>query len=265
MNLSVEPNDRVTFRIAHEDDALVVVEKPTGVPTQPGKGADRNTLLNGLFALHGSRLQNLGRARDFGLLHRLDRSASGLLVVALKPRAYDGLRAAFENRTIGKFYWAIVRGRPNGPSGTIRRPIAEESGEKKTARISPSGKPALTAYRVLQAAEEASLLECRTLTGRLHQVRVHLASISCPIFGDDLYAPRSVAQAWPRLALHAHRLTFAHPISGEKIDVRTKWPKDLSPLLRRLGLSRPGAGDAGHQVRGDAVGKEEPGVGEAPR
>ena len=105
-NLSVEPNPRVTLRIAYRDDDLVVVEKPTGMPTQPGKGHTRDTLLNGLFGIEefGAKLQNLGRDRDFGLLHRLDRPTSGLLLVGLRPRAYDAMRDAFAKRQVKKFY-----------------------------------------------------------------------------------------------------------------------------------------------------------------
>ena len=119
-------------------------------PTQPGKGHERDTLLNGLFAAFGPQLQNLGRARDFGLLHRLDRQTSGLLIVGLRPRSYDALRGQFEKRAIKKFYWALASRTPKKPSGVIRRPILEEADEKKTARISSAGKPSVTAYRGLR-------------------------------------------------------------------------------------------------------------------
>jgi len=240
--LSILPNPRVTFAIAYEDDAIIVVDKPPRLPTQPGKGHEDDTLLNGLFATHGARLQNLGRARDFGLLHRLDRMASGLLIVALTPRAYDALRASFEARTIRKFYWAVVKGPVGRPSGVINKPIAEHVSEMKTAKISGNGKPAVTAYRVLSEATGAAVVECRAVTGRLHQVRIHLSSIGAPILGDDLYAPPPIKAASPRLALHSHRLVFNHPITGERLDLRTKWPKDLGPLLRRLGLPKPDPG-----------------------
>ncbi|MEX2219787.1 MAG: RluA family pseudouridine synthase [Phycisphaerales bacterium] len=272
VNLSIKPNDRVTFKVRHEDDDLAVIDKPAGVVTQPGKGHEHDSLLNGLFGRYGARLQNLGNARDFGLLHRLDRATSGLVLIALRPRAYDALRQAFARRQVRKFYWAITGRTPSKPSGVIRRPILEVEDEKKTGRVAASGKPALTAYRVLQAStvgqREAALIECRPVTGRLHQVRLHLESIGCPILGDDLYGPRSRVRAAPRLALHAHRLAFTHPGTGETVDVSSPFPKDLASLLRRLGMTRPDAGPAsvkgGHEVGGDAVGEEEPGVGEAP-
>lgn len=267
---SVTPNPAIAFRIRYQDDDVLVVEKPARLVTQPGKGHENDTLLNGLFAQFGPQLQNLGKARDFGLLHRLDRQTSGLLVVGLRQRAYDALRAQFEAREIRKFYWAVAAHAPKKPSGVIRRPILEETDDKKTARISSAGKPALTAYRVLQVGtvgvRPPALVECRPVTGRLHQVRIHLDSIGCPILGDDLYGPQSVRAASPRLALHAHRLIFRHPTTGETVDVKSPWPKDLNPVLKRFGLRRPdlASPDQPHEVGGDAVGEEEPGVGEGP-
>ena len=259
--LSVEPNEKVKFRIVHEDEHLVVVDKPSHLVTQPGLGHDYKSLLNGLFAKFGNKLQKLGRDRDFGLLHRLDKETSGLLIVALLPEAYDGLRKAFEERQIRKYYWAISSHAPSSPSGVIRRPIAEAGGEgqrrapsnrrdranteenagKKLARVAASGRPAVTAFRVIESSPLACLLECRAVTGRLHQVRVHLESIGCPILGDDLYAPEAVRKAGPRLALHAHRLVFEHPITGETIDAESPWPPDLRKILTRLRLKRPEA------------------------
>lgn len=258
-NLSVTPNDAVTFGILYQDDDVVVVEKRAGLVTQPGKGHDDDALLNGLFARWGNQLQNLGAARDFGLLHRLDRETSGLLVMARTRAAYDGLRTQFEERTVKKFYWAITHKTPKQPDGVIDRALAEVEpkaiGDKKLARIASvskgprvggtgTAKPAQTAYRVLAHSDLAALVECRPLTGRLHQVRVHLESIGCAILGDGLYAPGAVAASAPRLALHAHRLVFTHPISGQTVDVRSPMPKDLRGVLRRMELSLPESVDA---------------------
>lgn len=236
---SIEPNERVTFKVHHEDDDLLIIEKPGRLVTQPGKGHDDDSLLNGLFARYGVRLQNLGKARDFGLLHRLDRDASGLLIVALHGRAYDALRESFARREIKKYYWAVTRRAPNKPEGTIQKPLQEVLSVKKTVRVSSAGKPALTAYRVLSQSPGGAMLECRSITGRLHQIRAHLDSIGCAILGDDLYGPESVRKASSRLALHAHRLILRHPMSDEPIDIRTRWPRDLAATLRRLSLPRP--------------------------
>jgi len=266
-SLSIEPNPRITFAVRHEDDDVLVVDKPPGLATQPGLGHTTDTLLNGLFALHGPRLQNLGRKRDFGLLHRLDRFASGLLVVALRPRAYDRLRDEFHQRRIAKFYWALTRSAPREPTGVIDRPIIEIQRAKRTARISRAGKPASTAYRVLSSTHLGSLIECRPVTGRLHQVRVHLDLIGCPILGDDLYGPGAVRAAAPRLALHAHRLRLDHPSTGGPLDVRSPWPGDLRALLRRLGLPRPdlvGSAQDTEKVARDGVSDEHAPLGEPP-
>jgi hypothetical protein len=142
----------------------------------------------------------------------------------------------------------------------------------KLSRISSGGKEAVTAYRVLQPGSTASLLECRTLTGRLHQVRVHLDAIGSPILGDELYAPPAIAKGAPRLALHAHRLVFKHPTSGQMIDITTPWPTDLRSLLKRHRLERPDLPTLGsahriesfHELQSDAVGEQEPLVGEDP-
>lgn len=267
--LTIKPNERVTFRVMHEDDHVAVVSKPPGVVTMPGLGHDDDSLLNGMFAKWGPRLQNLGRARDFGLLHRLDRDTSGLVMVALTPGAYDALRRAFEKREVQKFYWAVCRSAPKRATGVVRKPLEEFQGvmgedtrTRKLCRIGSAGKEALTAFRVLSASRKGALLECRPVTGRLHQVRVHLASLGAAILGDDAYGPSEVRRAAPRLALHAHRLAFTHPITGERIDVKSAWPADLRRLLLRLGLERPdlrkpvreepsGGVERGHEVDDD--------------
>ncbi|MBC7834905.1 MAG: RluA family pseudouridine synthase [Phycisphaerales bacterium] len=271
--LSILPNERVTYKLEHADEHVLVINKRAGLVTQPGLGHERDSLLNGLFAAYGQQLQNLGKSRDFGLLHRLDRETSGLLVVALTTRAYDALRTAFEERRVKKFYWALCAKGPKDDSGVIKLAIAETNpspGKPKLARVirgktaetggrttvGAAAKAATTAFRVLARAGQgeqerrereeegagrggASLVEARPLTGRLHQVRVHLEAIGAPIFGDEFYAPPAVANASPRLALHAHRLVFAHPVTGNQVDVRAAWPRDLKPVLKRLGLGRP--------------------------
>lgn len=252
MNLSVEPNTRITFGIAYQDEHILVVEKPARVPTQPGKGHQTDTLLNALFSQFGQQLQNLGKSRDFGLLHRLDKDTSGLLIVGLRTAAYDALREQFMSRAIKKYYWAVCDGVPKKPSGVIKLPIAEGQGSEgkgpkklaHIARVSPGiggGKIAITAYRVLEQSDNATMIEARPITGRLHQIRVHLEAIGCPILGDTFYGPRRVHAASPRVALHSHRVTFAHPITGQMIDVRTDWPSDLRRLLKAMRLHRPTA------------------------
>jgi 23S rRNA pseudouridine1911/1915/1917 synthase len=239
MTLSIDSNPEITFGVRFEDEHVLVVDKPARVPTQPGKGHQDDTLLNGLFARYGNQLQNLGKARDFGLLHRLDKDTSGLLVVGLKPAAYDALREDFAARRIKKFYYAVCNRAPKDPTGVIRMPIAETAGSTgkgapKTAHIARVGKPAVTAYRVLAVSDHGTLIEARPVTGRLHQVRVHLDAIGCAILGDEFYGPRRVKGAAARLALHAHRIVFTHPVTGATIDVESPMPRELKRLLRDL-------------------------------
>ncbi|MGD1915493.1 MAG: RluA family pseudouridine synthase [Phycisphaerales bacterium] len=240
MNLSIEPNERIGVTVRYEDEHLLVVEKRARLATVPGKAHTSATLLNGLFAKYGTKLQNVGKQREFGMMHRLDKPTSGLLLVALSPESYDALADLFRKREIAKFYYAITRRPPAKlPTGAINRPILEEQKAKKLARVASSGKPALTAYRLVEQTPAATLLECRAVTGRLHQVRVHLASIGCAILGDDLYANATIADAAGRLMLHAHGLVFTHPMTGAQIDTRAPLPRDFVAMLKRAGLSKP--------------------------
>ncbi|HED53220.1 MAG TPA: RluA family pseudouridine synthase [Phycisphaerales bacterium] len=288
MGLTIEPNERVSFKLAYEDEHLVVVDKPAGLVSTPGKGHESDTLQNGLFAMYGHRLQNIGADRDFGMLQRLDRHASGLIVVALRPDVWESMREIFRSRSIHKYYWAVTRKAPNQPTGVIRRPIEEylagrddtwasdpkrrKFNRVKLGRVSTRGKPSITAYRTLQHAPAGAFVECRAVTGRLHQVRVHLDSIGCSIVGDRFYGPRASRQSAPRLMLHAHRLVLPHPVSGESISIHSPCPKDMGRVLRRLGMSKPGVfvgreqnlADGSHEVGSDAIGEDDAGVGQSP-
>ncbi len=243
----IQVNPRVTFSIRHQDDDLLVVEKPARVVTQPGVGHQHDTLLNGLYAHFGDQLKQLGSARDYGLVHRLERETSGLLVVALTSKGYDGMRALFEQREMSKYYWAICHKAPREPSGVIKKAIIDQLKRKdrytsiKYASISSAGKPAVTAYRVLASNNMGALIEARPITGRLHQVRVHLDLIGSAVLGDPQYGPQLVRKAAPRLALHAHRIAFDHPITGERIDIETRFPRDLKNTLNKLKLPSPDA------------------------
>ncbi len=268
----IQPNARVSVRIAYEDDDILVVEKPSRVVTMPGIGHEHDSLLNGLFATHGSRLAQLGGDRSFGLLHRLDRETSGLVIVALRQQAYEHIYQQFKQRSIAKFYWALVHKPPRTDRGVIRLAIEEVSTRvdkyttRKMARISRSGKPALTAYRVLQKNDLAALIEARPVTGRLHQVRVHLDAIGCAILGDEWYGPRAVADAAPRLALHAHRLRFVHPMTGQPVDVRSRWPGDLKRTIARVRLTRPDLApesqERAHEASSDPIGQDDSTLGD---
>lgn len=244
VQLSVHPNPHVSLALAYEDPAFVVVDKPAGVVTQPGEKHDRDTLLNGLFASHGKALQNIGKARDFGLVHRLDRPTSGLVIVALEQAAYDHLRAQFAGRTIEKTYLALVHGAPRPPSGTEQTPIREvRRGGRKVAALDGGrgAQPAVTRYETLVRGPVASLLACRPATGRLHQIRVHLAHRGCPVVGDGEYGRREAVDRslGQRIGLHAAELRLVHPTTGQRLTVRAPLPADLLAACERLGVVCP--------------------------
>lgn len=248
MQLSVPPNPRVPCRVVHTDPHFLVVEKPAGVVTQPGTDHTDDTLLNFAFAHHPRALQALGKARDYGLLHRLDRPTSGLVLVGLTPEGYDGLRAQFERRTIEKTYVALVHGAPRPPDGTVNDPIREtRRGGRKMAAVGPHrhAKPAVTRYRTLASGRGVTLLECTLETGRLHQIRAHMAHRRCPVVGDREYGPRDAldkefARATRKaIFLHAGALRFGHPVDDRRVTVRAALPPKLRAFLETRGLALP--------------------------
>ncbi len=243
VQLSVEPNPRLGLDYAYADDDLIVVDKPAGVVTQPGRKHTRDTLLNGAFATHGKALQNIGKGRDYGLVHRLDRPTSGLVVVGLTQAAYDHLRAQFAERTIEKTYLAWVHGAPQPPEGTVRAPIREQrrAGRKRAVLGKGRGaKPAETTYRVLTRSRGLALVECRPKTGRLHQIRVHLAQRGSPVVGDREYGRRDDRSLGKfRIGLHAARLVLRHPASGARLTVQSPVPTDLRRFSEQQGLVIP--------------------------
>lgn len=232
------PNARIRVHLVHEDGDLLVVNKMPGVVSEPGRAHRDDSLLNGLLAHDGGRLAlallQLGEARDWGLLHRLDRLTSGLLVVAITANAWDALRADFEARRIRKRYLAIVRGELSD-AGEIDAPLSEraEQGYRYAALDPRGGKPAVTRYRVLQRAGRYALVDCDLITGRLHQIRIHLASRGAVVAGDSLYdiggaaRPNAGRAKNPQLHLHAWSLGFTQPTTGED---RTF----VAPLPRRF-------------------------------
>ncbi len=246
--LSVFPNAHVPHHIVHADPSFLCVYKPAGVVTQPGEGHDRDTLLNGLFSTHGTTLQNLGRVRDFGLLHRLDRTTSGLVLIALTADAYTNIRAQFAERKIHKTYIAAVHGAPSPPSGTDRTPLWEsrEQGRKR-ARLGEHDRAqvAITRYQTLIRARGVTLIECHPETGRLHQVRAHMAHRGCPLVGDREYGRldeldhKFARHGGKNVFLHAAELTFTHPMSGQRMTCRAPLPSTWVDFLVEVGIACP--------------------------
>lgn len=224
------PDPSVPFAVVYEDEHLAVVDKPAGVVVHPGAGRTAATLAAGLLA-RWPDIEGVGQAGRWGLVHRLDRETSGLLVVALTEAAYEGLTSALAARRVDRIYWAGVQGTVAAETGTIDAPIRRDPQRPTRMTVHRSGKPARTHYRRLRTISDADhLLEVALETGRTHQIRVHLARIGHPVIGDRLYGWRG--SGWEdRIWLHARRLSFVHPVSGVEIAQESDLPPELADTL----------------------------------
>lgn len=238
-------NPRVSYETVFVDEHLLVVSKPRGRVTQPGKGHERDALVNGVFAEHGAALARLGARRDYGLLHRLDRATSGLVVFALTRDAYDFLRDAFATRRVEKTYLTIVRSRPPRRSGVARMRLRQaRRGDLLVSLLDRRGVEAVTHWREWSHRGGRSLLSCRIETGRLHQIRAHLAALGCPVEGDTVYGAAggpdtraSVARKADRsLLLHAWQLEVPHPAGRRRVTVRSDPPAQFQRVAQEWGM-----------------------------
>jgi len=240
---------RIPFEILHEDDDLIVLDKPAGLVVHPAPGNEDGTLVNALLAHCGDSLPGIGGERRPGIVHRLDKDTTGIMVVAKTEQALAKLSAAFAARDIDRAYHALVWGIPAPSSGEIEGAIGRDPRERKRmAVVARGGKPALTRYRALRTwPAPVTLIECVLATGRTHQIRVHLASAGHPVVGDPVYLRRVPAAAraltgpvravlldFPRQALHAARLGFAHPRTGQPLLFERPVPADMASLLHTL-------------------------------
>lgn len=228
-----EPSSDVAVTVRYADDHVIVVAKQAGLVTHPGAGHHRDTLVNGLLHLY-PEIATLGEPDRPGVVHRLDRDTSGLLVVARSEAAYDGLRSQIANRTVRRRYLALVRGQPEAASGVIDANLGRDRHHRQRVAVLADGRPAITRYETLATERCAelsppwvSLLSCELHTGRTHQIRVHLASIGLPILGDDTYGTSSALGA-DRSLLHATELTFRHPHTSELAEFRESVPPDFA-------------------------------------
>lgn len=221
------------LRIAYDDDDIVVVDKPSGVAAHPSVGWEGPTVLGALKAA-GFRVATTGAAERQGIVHRLDVGTSGLMVVAKSERAYTVLKRAFKEREVDKIYHAVVQGHPDPLSGTIDAPIGRHPSHSWKFAVTPDGKDSVTHYETLEAFRGASLLEIHLETGRTHQIRVHMAAHRHPCVGDPLYGGDPTLSArlgLTRQWLHAHELSFAHPVTGEWMTTSSSYPADLAHAL----------------------------------
>ena len=224
------------MRIVHDDADLVVVDKPVGVAAHPSPGWTGLTVIGGLAAA-GYTIATSGAAERQGVVHRLDVGTSGLMVVAKSEHAYSVLKQAFRDRTVDKTYHAVVQGMPDPSRGTIDAPIGRHPGADWRMAIIDGGRASVTHYETLEALVGTTLLEIHLETGRTHQIRVHMAALRHPCVGDLTYGADPTLAARLGLArqwLHAVRLGFVHPGSGEPVTYESSYPEDLATALDRL-------------------------------
>jgi 23S rRNA pseudouridine1911/1915/1917 synthase len=229
--------------VVYEDDYLLVVDKPAGLVVHPAAGHPDGTLVNALLHHCKGRLSGIGGVQRPGIVHRIDRDTSGLLVVAKTDAAHEGLAKLFAAHDIDRQYLAVVSGVPTLPAGTIRTQIGRSTVNRKKMAVlhDNKGKHAVTHFKVQERFKSTALIECTLETGRTHQVRVHLAHIGHPLIGDATYSNRQKSyrigpnqSIFARQALHAARLGFIHPVTGEKLQFASNLPEDIQELLSEL-------------------------------
>jgi 23S rRNA pseudouridine1911/1915/1917 synthase len=239
------PQD-IPLTIVFEDEHLIIVDKPAGLVVHPAAGNPDGTLVNALLHHCAGGLSGIGGVARPGIVHRIDKDTSGLMVVAKSDAAHEGLARQFADHSIERAYLAVVNGHPKPPSGTISGRIGRSDADRKKMAVLPKessrGKHAVTRYKVLRELDGCALVECRLETGRTHQVRVHLASIGHALLGDPVYgranaALRPILQKlyFRRQALHAAVLGFVHPVTGNRLSFSSELPSDMAELIDQSG------------------------------
>ncbi len=242
--------ERIPLDIRFEDDDVVVLDKPAGLVVHPAPGHHDGTLVNALLAHCGNSLSGIGGVRRPGIVHRIDKDTSGLLVVAKNDAAHTALAAQFEKHTVDRVYSAVVWGVPSSSNGIFEGNIGRNPRNRKKMAVvpDPRGKSALTRYRVVrQFGLHAAFIECELATGRTHQIRVHCTHFGHPLIGDPIYGRASTARRdrltpeaakfvknFGRQALHASVIGFEHPASGERIRIESDLPNDINLLIENL-------------------------------
>jgi 23S rRNA pseudouridine1911/1915/1917 synthase len=236
----------IPLTVVFEDEHLIVVDKPAGLVVHPAAGNPDGTLVNALLHHCAGGLSGIGGVARPGIVHRIDKDTSGLMVVAKSDVAHEGLARQFADHSMERAYLAVVNGHPKPPAGTISGRIGRSDANRKKMAVLPKessrGKHAVTRYKVLRELDGCALVECRLETGRTHQVRVHLASIGHALLGDPVYgranaALRPILQKldFRRQALHAAVLGFIHPVTGNRLSFSSELPPDMAELIDQSG------------------------------
>ncbi len=237
----------IPLDVLYEDEHLLAVNKPAGMVVHPGAGTGGDTLVHALLAHCAGKLSGVGGVERPGIVHRLDKETSGVLLVAKNDAAHRGLSGQFAGRQLRKEYLALVSGAPRLKSGVVERAISRHPVHRERMTTGEGGRPARTDWETVEAfGEAAALLRCRIHSGRTHQIRVHLKSIGHPLLGDKTYGwrPDPALPPPPRVMLHAERIRFLHPANGRPLDLRAPLPADFAGLLAALRKLPPGGAGA---------------------
>ena len=229
-SLEAEP---IEIDAVYEDPYIVVINKPSGIIVHPAGEITRGTLVNGLVYKYPD-MKNLRAWQRPGIVHRLDGGTSGLMVVARTEKAVIGLQKMFKEREIDKNYIALVHGCPKRKEGTVSGPIDRDPAEPSRMAIVAGGRPSLTGYKVLWTINKISLVQYKLYTGRTHQIRVHSSGLGCPLVGDIVYGAPEKDSEWGRVFLHSWRLSFNHPITGERMTFRQNLTPDFLEYIKKL-------------------------------
>lgn len=225
----------IPITVLYEDEWFAIVEKDAGIVVHPSFGHESGTLVNALLSRFSDRLSEAGGAYRPGIVHRLDKGTSGILIVTLDDQAHDRISRSFRERNVERYYDAIVYGVPDSDRAMIDLPIGRAKVERMRMEIRADGKPSQTFFEVVATDGEYTHVKCRLITGRTHQIRVHLAYIGHPVVGDLLYGGRrSGSDAHGYQLLHASRISFDHPITKKRIDVNSPLPARFEPFLEKF-------------------------------
>lgn len=226
----------IPLDIVYEDNDVIVVNKPRGMVVHPAPGHPDGTLVNALMFHCGESLSGIGGERRPGIVHRIDKDTSGLIIAAKNDAAHQALSAQLADRSLSRVYEAVVRGRIRDDEGTIDRPIGRHPTDRKRMSVaSAHARSARTDYTVIARYNGYTYVECRLHTGRTHQIRVHMASVGHPLLGDFTYGAPSPEKGLEGQCLHARRLKFIHPTTGKLIELETPLPEYFADVLSRLG------------------------------
>lgn len=231
--------EAIPLDIHYDDDVIAVIDKPAGMVVHPGVGHESGTLVHALLhhfpQISAMAADDIAQQR-MGIVHRLDKETSGLIVIAKEVNALENLMVQFQDRMVDKTYLALLEREPDTPTGRIDAPIGRDKAQRKRMAVTREGKPAITEYTVMdnQFRDGQALAQVKLLTGRTHQIRVHMAFIRCPVVGDSVYGYRKQRVKMRRHFLHAARLSFDHPVTGETLTFESPLPIGLQAIMAKL-------------------------------